>query len=197
MMTVHETRDEHNVPSVNSVTQEDVDMSPVAAMPHQEVMQQQQRELMQHRESLVGVAYRMMGDRDLAQDIVQDVFLSVIESPTDFRGASSLKTYLYRIVINRCIDCKRRQKRFGKIAEILNREQHVYPRDTYEIKDTVRKLLAGIPPEFRIPFILSEVDGMSYEEIADVQNVPLNTIRTRIFRCREKLQKKLSTMGWQ
>jgi RNA polymerase sigma-70 factor (ECF subfamily) len=152
--------------------------------------------MVRHRENLVGVAYRMMGDRDLAQDIVQDVFLSIIESPAGFRGASSLKTYLYRIVINRCIDCKRRQNRFGRISEILIREHRTYPQDTYEIKDSVRKLLAGVPPEFRIPFILSEVDGMSYEEIAEVQNVPLNTIRTRIFRCREKMRKKLSTMGW-
>lgn len=153
-------------------------------------------ELSGYRATLIGVAYRITGDRGLAEDIVQDIFLAVIESPDRYAGASGLKTYLYRMAINRCIDMRRRQRRFSRILEVFNRERHAYPQDTYEIKDLVRRLLLGIDPQFSIPFVLAEVDGMPYEEIAEIRNLPLNTVRTRIFRCREKLRKKLEKMGY-
>jgi RNA polymerase sigma-70 factor (ECF subfamily) len=67
--------------------------------------------------------------------------------------------------------------------------------DEIDRKELVRKLLCKVPDEFRIPLVLAEVDGMSYAEIAETLHISLNTVRTRIFRAREKFRKELKRMG--
>jgi RNA polymerase sigma-70 factor (ECF subfamily) len=145
---------------------------------------------------LIRVAWRIVGERELAEDVVQEVFLAHLSGEHEFRGTSELKTYLYRIVINRCIDTQRRRNRYRTALETISREHAGYPRDQLEIKDLVRRLLAGIKPAFRVPFVLAGADGLTYEEIAEVLQLPVNTIRTRIYRCRELLKRKLVKMGY-
>jgi len=146
---------------------------------------------------LINVAYRITNDSETAKDIVQDACLSVMESTDQFRGSASPKTYLYRIVINRSIDHVRKKKRSRNLLEIMFRERVELPSngDRYEIKELTKRLFAAIPPAFRVPLILAEVEGMTYEEIADMLKLSLNTVRTRIFRCREKLRQGLEKMG--
>lgn len=155
-------------------------------------------EMSLHRETLIGVAYRILGEREQAEDAVQDVYLSMLQNPDRFAGASGLKTYLYRMVINRSIDLRRRRGRFGGILEKVMGDSlfTTRPHDVYEVKEIVRRLVHSLDPQFAVPFILAEVEGMSYEEIAEIRGMPLNTVRTRIYRCREKLRKKLSEMGY-
>jgi RNA polymerase sigma-70 factor, ECF subfamily len=153
-------------------------------------------ELYRNRGVLIGLAWRIIGDRELAEDIVQDVFLGHLEAKGSFHGASSRTTYLYRAVINRCIDTGRRRKRFSLIIDRLSQERPSPPADVSGLKDAVRRLLMNIRPEFRVPFVLAGVDGMSYAEIADILHLPMNTVRTRIHRCREVLRKKLEKMGY-
>ncbi|MBN1757510.1 MAG: RNA polymerase sigma factor [Chitinispirillaceae bacterium] len=148
------------------------------------------------QESLVNVAVRITGDNDRARDIVQDVYLKYLESSEKFRNSSNLKTYLYRMVINRSIDLKRRRNRFAKIRELLFHERYAQPDNVYEVKDLVRRIFADIDQHFKVPFVLAEADGMSYEEIADVLQINISTVRTRIFRCRQRLRKKLSALGY-
>ena len=114
-----------------------------------------------------------------------------------FKGNASPKTYLYRIVINRSIDHVRRIKRSKNVLEFIFRERCELSSggDNYEIKELMKKLFASIPPSFKVPLILAEVEGMTYEEIADMLKLSLNTVRTRIFRCREKLRKELEKLG--
>ena len=149
-----------------------------------------------HREALVGVAWRICGDQEQARDVVQDVYCGYFTAPGKFLAASSLKTYLYRMVINRSIDIRRRNKRFSAICDRLDRECYQHPDDVFAVKDLVRHLLADINSLYKVPFVLAEGDGMSYEEIAGLLNIPLNTVRSRIFRCREKLRKKLLSTGY-
>jgi RNA polymerase sigma factor (sigma-70 family) len=150
------------------------------------------------RQTLISVAYRITNDGELAKDIVQDACLSTIETAGQFRGTASLKTYLYRVVINRSIDAVRKNKRSKNIFEIMSRDifEHRSGAENYESRDLVKRIFVSIPCEFKVPFILAEVDGMTYEEIADVLKLTLNTVRTRIFRCREKLRKELHKLGF-
>lgn len=150
------------------------------------------------RQSLFNAAYRITADKEQANDIVQDVYTDHLMSPDKFSGTSSLKTYLYRIVINRCIDLKRRQNRFRKISDFLTGEPrtHRRPDDVYAIKDLVRRVLADIDEKYRVPFVLAESDDMPYEEIASVLLININTVRSRIYRCRNLLRKKLQTLGY-
>ena len=148
---------------------------------------------------LISVAYRITNDKDSAKYIVQDAYLKVLESNNEFKGASSLKTYLYRIVINKCIDAKRRRARWSSLVDLFTKENIQSSQDAFEKaedKALIRKLLNAVPQKFRVPLILAEVEGMSYAEIADILKLSLNTIRTRIFRCRRKLRKDLEKAGY-
>jgi RNA polymerase sigma-70 factor (ECF subfamily) len=151
----------------------------------------------EYRHLLINVAYRITNDSETAKDIVQDACLSVMEASDQFRGSASHKTYLYRIVINQSIDHVRRNKRSRNFLEIMFRERIELSSgsDRYEIKELTRRLFAAIPTAFRVPLILAEVEGMTYEEIADIMKLSINTVRTRIFRCREKLRKELEKLG--
>jgi RNA polymerase sigma-70 factor, ECF subfamily len=151
-----------------------------------------------YQEALENVAYRITNNWENARDIVQDTYVTVLQSADSFNGRSSIKTYLYRIVINKCIDARRRQKRWLGFSETLGRELIWKQKTTESTADDinfVRRMLSSVPDKFRVPFILSEVDGLSYEEISETLQVSLNTVRTRIFRCREKLKKELSKTG--
>jgi len=153
----------------------------------------------EYQQVLINVAYRITNDMESAKDIVQDTYLKVLESKDEFKGASSLKTYLYRIVINKCIDAKRRRARWGSLVDLITKESVENSQDALEKaedKALVRKILNTIPQKFRVPLILAEVEGMSYAEIADILKLSLNTIRTRIFRCRRKLRKEFEKAGY-
>jgi RNA polymerase sigma-70 factor, ECF subfamily len=151
--------------------------------------------IVEYRDSLVSIAAGMIYDRENAKDIVQEVCLWVLENPDQFKGASSPKTYLYRIVINRCIDHIRKGKRTIALFDILLREKSKESRPDYiEVKDLMNRLFVNIPGEFKAPLLLAEIDGMSYADIANTLNISLNTVKTRIYRCRERLQKELSKL---
>ena len=153
-----------------------------------------QSDLANYHDSLIGIAYRITGDVESAKDVVQDSYVAALKPDNAFGGFSSLKTYLYRIVINKSIDAKRNWKRrlsmlFSLKAESSGTESNFL--DDLDRKELVRRLLSKVPDNFRIPLILAEVDGMSYVEIAETLHISLNTVRTRIFRAREMLRKEL------
>lgn len=146
---------------------------------------------------LVNVALRITKDKMAAEDVVQDVFLSLVKTSVQFQGAASPRTYLYRIVINRSIDYARRIKRTDSLFDHLSHEQENSNErtDYIEVKELAARLLSAIPDEFRMPLMLAEIDQMSYEEIGDVLNISLNTVRTRIFRARERLRREYQKLG--
>lgn len=150
------------------------------------------------RVSLLSAAFRITANKESANDIVQDVYTEHLAAPEKFSGTSSLKTYLYRIVVNRCIDLKRRENRFRKISDYLLREPRMQRGidDVYAVKDLVRRVLADIDVKFRVPFVLAESDEMTYEEISGILRININTVRSRIYRCRKELRKKLIKLGY-
>jgi RNA polymerase sigma factor (sigma-70 family) len=156
-----------------------------------------QSNLINYHGSLISIAYRITGDMESAKDVVQDTYVAALEPGNGFCGFSSLKTYLYRITINKSIDVKRQWKRrlsllSGYLAEPSGTEPALV--DEIDRKEVVRRILQKVPDEFRIPLTLAEADGMSYAEIAETLHISLNTVRTRIFRAREKLRKELKRM---
>ena len=150
----------------------------------------------EYQDSLEAVAYRITGDRETARDTVQDAYVCVLTGKTGFEGRSSLKTFLYRMVINRSIDARKRRGRWNAIQEMLGRRRYTHAHNVYELKELTRKIFSNISPEYRVPLALAEVDGMSYREIAGILQISLDAVRTRIFRCREKLKKELQRTGY-
>jgi len=154
---------------------------------------------------LFGIAYGITLDREESQDIVQDVFLKVYRSIHKFRGESSLSTWLYRFTVNTCLNWQRRWKRrfrwhhrslerddAGASSE-LRTDDHDSEK-LYEQKELERRMwdnLKTLPEEARAVFVLKEVEGLSYDEIAETLNIKKGTVSSRLFYVRKKLREAL------
>lgn len=159
-------------------------------------------ELVLTYQSLVyNLAYRILGDPAPAADATQEAFIAAYQSIGRFRGGS-FKSYLMRIVSNRCYDELRRRKRrpttsfedFGEVDEEANPaliNGHEGPEARAERKEVARVIQAGIetlPADQRVTLVLSDVQGMSYQEIAETMEVSLGTVKSRLARARSKLR---------
>ncbi len=129
------------------------------------------------------VAYRMLGNKEDAQDMVSLVFVKLYEDIKKFRFESDFRTYSYRIVVNGCISLLRKKKMFRLIDKIFHKERE----NEIEKKDLVEYLLQRIPEKSRVVIILREMQGFSYEEIAKILQVGVNTVKSRIHRARKML----------
>ena len=161
-----------------------------------------------YQQQVYNLAYRIMGDPASAADAAQEAFISAFQNIGRFRGGS-FKSYLLRIVSNRCYDELRRRKRrpatsfedFGEVDEdanpaLVNGGER--PEEYAERQEMARVIQAGIetlPPDQRITLALSDVQGLSYQEIAEVTSVSLGTVKSRLARARGKLRDYLRAQG--
>jgi RNA polymerase sigma factor (sigma-70 family) len=161
-----------------------------------------------YQQQVYNLAYRIMGDPASAADATQDAFISAYQSIGRFRGGS-FKSYLMRIVSNRCYDELRRRKRrpatsfedFGDVNEEANPalvNGHECPEEYAERQEMAHVIQAGIetlPPDQRITLVLSDVQGLSYQEIAEATGASLGTVKSRLARARGKLRDYLRSHG--
>jgi len=161
-----------------------------------------------YQQQVYNLAYRILGDPASAADAAQDAFISAFQNIRRFRGGS-FKSYLLRIVSNRCYDELRRRKRrpatsfedFGEVDEeanpaLINGGER--PEAYMERQEMARVIQAGIetlPASQRITLALSDVQGLSYQEIADVTGVSLGTVKSRLARARGKMRDYLRDQG--
>ncbi|MCP4536056.1 MAG: sigma-70 family RNA polymerase sigma factor [Chloroflexi bacterium] len=154
-----------------------------------------------YQQQVYNLAYRIMSDPASAADATQDAFISAYQSLDRFRGGS-FKSYMMRIVSNRCYDELRRRKRrpttsfedFGEVDEEANpalTNGHERPDEYIERQEMSHVIQAGIemlPADQRITLVFSDVQGMSYQEIAETMDVALGTVKSRLARARGKLR---------
>jgi RNA polymerase sigma-70 factor (ECF subfamily) len=158
-----------------------------------------------YQSQIYNVAYRIMGDEAAAADATQETFLSAFAHIKDYRGGS-FKSWLLRTVTNACYDALRYHKRRPaesleataddderSLADVLPAEDE-NPADAAERSD-LRRFIARaalqLSPDQRVTFVLSDVQGMSYEEIAEAMNVSLGTVKSRLSRARARLRDAL------
>lgn len=157
-------------------------------------------------ERLVG---RMVRDADLVQDIAQETFIRAYRALPQFRGESAFYTWLYRIAVNTAKKALVEKKRDPLVFEgaLVSTEEGEEPsRVENELTDgetpetvmasrqvaaTVNAAIDALSEDLRQAIVLREIEGLSYEEIADVMNCPIGTVRSRIFRAREAIAVKL------
>ncbi len=157
-------------------------------------------------ERLIG---RMVRDADLVQDIAQETFIRAYRALPQFRGDSAFYTWLYRIAVNTAKKALVERKRDPLVSEssLLSTEEGEEPSRvenelsdgetpeavlaTKEIAATVNAAIDALSEDLRQAIVLREIEGLSYEEIADVMNCPIGTVRSRIFRAREAIATKL------
>ncbi len=157
-------------------------------------------------ERLVG---RMVRDSDLVQDIAQETFIRAYRALPQFRGESAFYTWLYRIAVNtakKALVEKKRDPLLFEGAMVSTEEGEEPSRVENELSDgetpetvlagrqvaaTVNAAIDALSEDLRQAIVLREIEGLSYEEIADVMNCPIGTVRSRIFRAREAIATKL------
>lgn len=159
------------------------------------------RLLVERYQSLVyTIALRMVRDRTEAEDLAQDVFLKAYRTLGDFREEASFKTWICKIATNRCIDWKRkhgvRQERTAQVEEaawipdtsVERPEQALVRRET---QAEVRKLIDEMPEKYRTILILYHFQNMSYQDIAEDQQISPRTVETRLYRAKQMMRTAL------
>jgi RNA polymerase sigma-70 factor (ECF subfamily) len=160
-------------------------------------------------ERLIG---RMVRDVDLVEDIAQETFIRAYRALAQFRGEAQFYTWLYRIAVNTAKKALGDLKRDPLVSESALRgrddedetssvENELTTSETpetvlaaKEIAATVNAAMEALPEELRQAVTLREIEGLSYEEIAEVMNCPIGTVRSRIFRAREAISAKVKPL---
>ena len=147
-----------------------------------------------------------LGSAEDAQDIAQEAFVHAFEKLSSFKGEAAFYSWLFRIALNASVSARRKTRRMSASVETRRDESGLEPTDenpasepsyAMDVSDRqrlVRQALSELSEEFRTALVLKEMDGMSYEEIAEVIEVPLGTVRSRIHRARLELRAKLSML---
>jgi RNA polymerase sigma-70 factor (ECF subfamily) len=135
------------------------------------------------------LAFRVLGDRDRMDDVLQDAYVRAFRALPDFRGDSSLETWLYRIVYNACVDDLRRRRKHEALDE-WDERLAAAPAEPEQRLD-LAAALASLPPELRAVVLLVDAEGLTYEETAVVLGAPAGTIASRLNRARSHLQAAL------
>ena len=164
-----------------------------------------------YQQIMYGTAYRIINDYDAASDITQDAFIAAFKSIQTYRGGTSFRAWLLRISSNTAIDYWRSlQRRPATSLDTLTDDHETHPSSvletlasigpennpeelilTQELQETIQRGLAQLPVEQRAVVVLYDIQGLSYEEVAQATDTTLGTVRSRISRGRAKLREYL------
>ena len=166
--------------------------------------------VLEYQKQVYHITLKMTGSEEDAFDLSQETFLKAYRSLSAFRGEASFGTWLYRMAANICIDFLRKKKRGGEKLISLDEEEEEGRRplelpdlryepqnalEKKEIRESVRAGLQKLPHEQRLILVLRDVEGFSYQEIADTLKIELGTVKSRIFRARAHLARLLTEDG--
>jgi RNA polymerase sigma-70 factor (ECF subfamily) len=144
---------------------------------------------------VANVAYRIVAKKDAAEEVCQEVFMTIYRKISTFRGESSLRTWVYRVTINCALQYTQKKSKEQKgrleLVEHIHKDTHTKDIrnkiDEQENEEIVQLLLNKLPHDQKICIILRSLEGLSYQEIADTLKIPINTVRSRIKRARESM----------
>lgn len=154
-----------------------------------------------YKDKVFSIAVYSSGDRSLAEDVTQQVFLKLFTAIRQFRGDSEFTTWLYRLVVNACLDEGRRRRRllpWGDTVAMRNPGDKKPQEKQYarlEVAEAVRAAIGELKPKFRLPILLKYIEGLSYDEIASVMGCSKGTVASRLNRGHSQLAKRLSHLN--
>ena len=152
-----------------------------------------------HEDRVFGICLRMMKDRDQALDATQDVFLTVFRKADRYKEQAAFSTWLYRVAVNTCYDSTRKaqRRRTEPLLETADPADDTALDDlaAVEVRPDIDTALAGISPEFRAAVVLVDLEGMSLDGAADTLEVPVGTVKSRLFRARKQLAQELGNLA--
>jgi RNA polymerase sigma-70 factor (ECF subfamily) len=161
--------------------------------------------VLKYQQKVAGLISRYLRDPNEIMDVTQEAFIKAYRALPGFRGDSAFYTWLYRIAINTVknhlvsqgrrppgddveAEVAEQMDMGGRLREVGTPESHLL---SDEIANTVQRALDELPEDLRTAIVLREFDGLSYEEIATAMDCPIGTVRSRIFRAREAIDKRL------
>ncbi|HIG41660.1 MAG TPA: RNA polymerase sigma factor RpoE [Gammaproteobacteria bacterium] len=164
--------------------------------------------VLKYQHKIVALVSRYLRDQDEVQDVTQEAFIKAYRALPRFRGDSAFYTWLYRIAINTAknhlvsrsrrppstdvdIDEGEFQENSGALADIQNPENSLA---TDQLEAVVYKAIDDLAEDLKVAITLREFEGLSYEEIAEIMECPVGTVRSRIFRAREAIEKKIAAI---
>lgn len=161
--------------------------------------------VLKYQHKVLKLVSRFVNNPAEAEDVAQEAFLKAYRALPSFRGDSAFYTWLYRIAINTAknaiVSSRRRPVDFDldlQDPEQYDRQNRLKDQDTPEgmlltdeIRETVGRAIEGLPEDLRTAIVLRELEGLTYEEIAQAMDCPVGTVRSRIFRAREAIDRHL------
>ena len=161
--------------------------------------------VLKYQSRIVSIAFKFVKEIQLAEDISQESFIKAYRSIDSFREESAFYTWLYRITANTAKNYlvskgRRKESSISELSISENEDFFELPTNdspeqilmAQSLKDTIYDALSGLPEDTRTALSLREFEGLNYEEIAEIMNCPVGTVRSRIFRGREALENLIS-----
>ena len=151
-----------------------------------------------HQDRVFGICMRMLRDRDAAYDAAQDTFVTLFRKADRYKAEAAFATWLYRVTVNVCYDHLRRAQR----RPIESLPDHLDPEDrragdaydSADLRPTIENALGNLPPEFRSAVVLVDIEGLALETAAGILEVPVGTVKSRVFRGRRLLAEALGNL---
>ena len=165
--------------------------------------------VVKYQSRVINLVMRFVRNQADEMDVTQEAFIKAYRALPNFRGDSAFYTWLYRIAVNTAknflaVQANRRVREFEQNPEEMEQidtgtalKELETPENlllTQEIQDTVIRAIENLPEDLRMAITLRELEGMSYEEIAESMDCPIGTVRSRIFRAREAIDKYLEPL---
>jgi RNA polymerase sigma factor (sigma-70 family) len=147
-----------------------------------------------YKKKIISLCYSYTNDYHEAEDLSQEVFITLYNSISRFREECSLSTYIYRITVSRCLDYKRKRSIKGFLIGLLNS----YKDDTVDCDDKnyVRDSINKLPEELKVPIVLYYYIGLSQSEIGNILKVSQKAVEGRIYRAKQKLKMEFEKEGY-
>lgn len=155
--------------------------------------------VLKHQKGVLNVVYRYLGDRALAEDAAQEVFIKVYRARRSYRPQAKFSTWLYRIAVNHCLNEIRARRSApsgpAPIEEIVEEPDGQHPdarMNKEDLQRAVKEAIASLPENQRVAVILARYEELSYEEIAEALQVSLEAVKSLLFRAKENLRQRLA-----
>lgn len=162
-----------------------------------------------YEKKIYNLAYRIMGNKEDASDVLQETFLQAFKKLSGFKGKAKFSTWLYRIAVNICLMRKRKRKKMKTVSldiPILTKKEDEIKRElrddwsesplatleNEEVKKTLSEAIGLLPEEYRTVFLLRGLNGLSNQEVAKALKISLPAVKSRLHRARLFLRDKLS-----
>ncbi len=150
-----------------------------------------------YKNKILSLCYSYTQDYGEAEDISQEVFISIYKGIKNFREESSLSTYIYKITVSRCLDYKRRKSIKGFLTGLFQMNKEIENTFDKDDKNAVREAVSNLPEDLRVCIVLYYFIGLTQKEIGDILNISPKNVEGRIYRGKKKLKSYLKEGGFE